>query len=114
MSEGVLFNEPSHENDHKTALGKSRNIGYSNIVRYATVKYAINGVIENPPKGFEEIVKFHFSIKANLIIETLNNWLQNAKNDNKNALYDGIVNSHNISLANEFKSKSTAYYNKLN
>ena len=42
MSEGVYYNEPSHENDYKTKIGRERNIGYSNIVKYGTVKYAIN------------------------------------------------------------------------
>ena len=28
-------------------------------------------MINNPPKGFEEIVKLHFAIKSNFIIKTL-------------------------------------------
>ena len=79
MSEGISYNEPSHENDYKTPLGKSRNVGYSNIVRYATVRYAINEMIQNPPKGFEDIVKLHFAIKSNLIMKTLEKWVENAQ-----------------------------------
>ena len=87
MSEGVYYNEPSHENDFKTKLGKSLNIGYSNIVRYATVKYAINGMIEYPPNGFEDVVNKHFSIKGNEIIKALNKWVDTAKSDNSDAEY---------------------------
>ena len=56
-------------------------------MRYATVKYAINHIIEYPPNGFEDVVNKHFSIKANLIIKTLNKWVDTAKRDNSNAKY---------------------------
>ena len=56
-------------------------------------------MINNPPKGFEEIVKLHFAIKSNFIIKTLDLWIANAKKDNSDANYDGLVKSHNYSLA---------------
>ena len=78
-------------------------------MRYATVKYAINEMIQNPPKGFEETVKLHFTIKSNFIMKNLDEWVENAKRDNSSAVYDGLVSSHNYSLAEEFKKNSSAY-----
>ena len=64
MNERIYYNEPGFEMDISEE-GRRKNIGYSNIVRYATVKYAINEMIHNPPKGFEDTVKLHFAIKSN-------------------------------------------------
>jgi len=38
-------------------------------VRLGNVRYAMNGQIKNPPKGFEEVIKRHFYIKKKEIIE---------------------------------------------
>ena len=36
------------------------NNGYCNIVKYANIKYAMIDMINNPPKGFEDIIRTHF------------------------------------------------------
>jgi ubiquitin-protein ligase len=43
MSEEVYFNEPGFENEAGTVEGEKKNEGYSNIVRYANVKFAMLG-----------------------------------------------------------------------
>ncbi len=43
MSEEVYFNEPGFEQEAGTPDGERRNEGYSNIVRYGNVKYAMLG-----------------------------------------------------------------------
>ena len=63
MSEEVYFNEPGFENERNTPEGEKKNEGYSNIVRYANVKYAMVEQIKNPSKGFESAIKRHFYIK---------------------------------------------------
>ena len=41
MSNEVYFNEPGYEHEIGTAAGEAKNNGYSNIVKYGTLKYAI-------------------------------------------------------------------------
>lgn len=50
MNEDIYFNEPSYEREKKTENGKHKNRCYSNIVKYANVKYAMNEILKNPPK----------------------------------------------------------------
>lgn len=69
MSEEVYFNEPGFENEAGTTEGEKKNEGYSNIVRYANVRFAMLGQLKNPPKGFESVVKRHFYIKKFEIIQ---------------------------------------------
>ena len=41
MSEEVYFNEPGFEQEANTEEGERKNEGYSNIVRYCNIKYAM-------------------------------------------------------------------------
>ena len=41
MSELVYFNEPGFEGEQGTEEGEKKNEGYSNIVRYCNIKFAM-------------------------------------------------------------------------
>lgn len=41
MSEEVYFNEPGFEHELGTEEGERKNEGYSNIVRYCNIRYAM-------------------------------------------------------------------------
>lgn len=41
MSEEVYFNEPGFETELGTEEGERKNEGYSNIVRYCNIRYAM-------------------------------------------------------------------------
>ena len=69
MSEEVYFNEPGFEGEAGTEEGNNKNEAYSNIVRYCNVKFAMIDSIRNPPKGFEDIIKWHFYLKKHEILE---------------------------------------------
>ncbi len=75
MSDYVYFNEPGYEEEINSEDGWAKNEGYSNIVRVGTLSYAIIGQIKKPPQGFEDIVRTHFYIKREKIIETIKGWL---------------------------------------
>jgi hypothetical protein len=50
--------------------------------------------IKNPPKGFETIIKRHFYLKKDEILEECEKWLKYAKN--READYkSGLISSHN-------------------
>lgn len=41
MSEEVYFNEPGFEQESGTEEGERKNEGYSNVVRYCNIRYAM-------------------------------------------------------------------------
>jgi hypothetical protein len=100
MSEEVYFNEPGFEGEAGTVDGERRNEGYSNIVRYGNVKYAMLGQLKNPPKGFETVIKRHFYIKKADVMKTCRGWVERA--GKIDALYTALVNDHNHTIAKDF------------
>lgn len=78
MNEGVLFQEPSYISYKKNKDYINLNNGYCNIVKYATVKYAMNDMITHPPKEFADIIKIHFYINKQEILKTVDKWLSDA------------------------------------
>lgn len=58
LSERPYFNEPGTEGLEGTKQGLLLNQGYTNIARYATVKYAITGQLTNPPDALCGIIRY--------------------------------------------------------
>lgn len=111
MSEDVYFNEPGFENEAGTVEGEKKNEGYSNIVRYANVKFAMLGQLKNPPRGFESVVQRHFYVKKYEVIKEVKHWLELASKNE--AGYTGLVNDHNDSWCSQFKQSKTRYRDML-
>jgi hypothetical protein len=111
MSEDVYFNEPGFEGEAGTDEGEKKNEAYSNIVRYCNIKFAMIDAIRNPPKGFETVVRRHFYLKREEVLEECNKWLTFA--ESRGASYQGLINDHNTNWCNEFKSTKTKYRDML-
>lgn len=75
MSSEIYFNEPGYEEEANSEEGQLKNEGYSNIVKIATIKYAIIQQIKNPAKGFEDIIKKHFYMKREIIVKEVSEWI---------------------------------------
>ena len=118
MSEGVIYNEPAYSQGRYSKSYLNLELGYSNIVKLANIKFAMNDMIKNPPKGFEEIVRYHFYLKREEIMKECMKWLNEAeiiKNDHTcNADYGGLVSSHNYELSLLLTKEKGAYYNVMN
>lgn len=63
MSNEVYFNEPGYEGESGTVPGEKKNTGYSNIIRFATAKFAILEHLKTPTKGFEQAIHRNFFVK---------------------------------------------------
>ncbi|OMJ85847.1 hypothetical protein SteCoe_12761 [Stentor coeruleus] len=106
----IIQKEPEFE--HLTEDSWENKL-YCNIVRYNNVKYAMLGMLENPPEEFKEIIWRHFSLKRNAIMRTVDKWLEEGKdfvipNDGD---IDYLVMDHNPHTCTLFKSYS--YYSIL-
>lgn len=100
MSDLVYFNEPSFEQEQGTEEGEKRNEGYSNIVKYCNIKYAMIKQMQSPPKGFEDIIRLHFYLKKEEIIKEVKKWVAQSKK--REASYSSIVYDHNPTWCNTF------------
>jgi ubiquitin-protein ligase len=74
LVEDPYFNEPSYERTMHTAQGKQASFEYCDDVRIHNIIIAMTNNINNPPPGFEDIVKEHFKIKKDDIIKQVNKW----------------------------------------
>ncbi len=101
MSEYVLFNEPGYENQMNSAKGEQDNEGYSNIIRFNNIKYAMIEQIKHPTKGFEDVILTHFYLKKEKILKEINEWIERSNKFKAN--YEGLVSFHNSKCASEFK-----------
>ena len=113
MTEGVIYNEPNCSFGKTNATYIKQDLGYCNIVRYGTVKYAMNDILEHVPVGFEDVIQKHFYYKKNEILKTCRKWLNEAKNPKATADYTGIVMNQNFEMAILFAKTKDAYYNEL-
>ena len=77
LVEQPYFNEPGYERDMHTDKGKAANKAYNNSLEVQTIRLAMNEQIKNPPLGYEEVVKNHFRMKKETIINTADKWLAN-------------------------------------
>lgn len=111
MSEEVYFNEPGFEGESGTEEGEKKNEAYCNIVRYCNIKFAMIDQLRNPPKGFETVIRRHFYLKKDEIMEEVRKWQKYA--EVREANYTGLVNDHNHQWCSQFKTSKTAYKEML-
>jgi len=108
MSEEVYFNEPGYEGEAGTEEGERKNEAYCNIVRYCNIKFSMIDQLRNPSKGFETVIRRHFYLKKQEIMEECNKWVKYAQV--RETSYTGLINDHNSSWCNQFKKSKESYY----
>jgi len=70
------FNEPGYEKTMGTEEGKKASEQYNKNVRSNCLKYAMLEQLQQPPPGFEEIVRLHYQIKKDAVNKQLDEWLK--------------------------------------
>ena len=127
MTSQVYFNEPGYEASRTQAETQACAAGYDNIVRFATVRYAMRAMLETPPAGFVEIVRLHFYIKRDSIRGTLRQWVEDARADaaalaahdsggaqtRTPPKYKSLTSHHNPALSTLFSARPQAYLDML-
>jgi baculoviral IAP repeat-containing protein 6 len=93
LVENPYFNEPGYESKMHTAQGIASNKEYSENIRYRTMEWAILDQLKNPSQGFEQVVRTHFKIKKDDVLEECLKWVNEASVSNKQnfqTMYDNI------------------------
>ncbi len=83
LVEQPYFNEPGWEREMHTPKGKQSSANYNEERQPHTINLAMIDMIKNPPKGYEEVVKNHFRMKKEEIINSTLIWQQNATKHGK-------------------------------
>ena len=78
LVEQPYFNEPGYEREMNTPKGKQVSNAYNEDRQPHTIRLAMTDMINNPPSGFEDVVKNHFRMKREEIINRTLIWEQNA------------------------------------
>ena len=63
------YNEPGFERMYGTTAGDSESHKYSEDVFKNNLKHAVLGQLNNPPEGFEDVVKSHFYLKRWVLLK---------------------------------------------
>ena len=72
-----FYNEPGFDQSYGgTPEGKSLSLRYSQDVFKNNLKYAIIGQLMNPPEGFEQVIRAHFFLKRQSLINELEQMLE--------------------------------------
>jgi ubiquitin-protein ligase len=82
--EQPFFNEPSYESTMHTPEGQKQSEAYSQPFLHDTLRWAVLDQLQNPPKGFEDVVKSHFRLKKERILKQAEEWAK--KNPSVTAL----------------------------
>ena len=69
-----------------TEKGKKNSQDYNEPLQIGTIKWAINNMIKNPPNGMVDVIKTHFTMKKEEILNTTNKWLSAISPKNKHLL----------------------------
>ena len=77
MEDNIINKEPGCEDFYEDTHD---NIIFQNIVKVATIRYAMISPLQNPPFGYQEVIKNYFRLKRGVIIESVNKWLEDAAN----------------------------------
>ena len=83
MVEQPYFNEPSYETQMNTPKGIKASNDYNEEIMPHTIRLAMTNMLRSPPKGFEEVVKTHFKMKKEEILNKTLLW-EEAIVSNKN------------------------------
>lgn len=73
------FNEPGYEQCMNTDAGKKMSADYNLGVRINNINHAMIAQLQHPHPGFEEVIKTHFYMKKDRILEEVNEWAKSSK-----------------------------------
>lgn len=78
LVEKPYFNEPGYEREMGTQAGTNKSNKYNSNLYASTINYAMIDMIKSSPSGYDEVIKQHFKMKKNEIINRTEIWEQNA------------------------------------
>lgn len=80
LVEQPFYNEPGYESRYNNVSGRQQSTEYNNNIRLYTMNHAMLDLIKNPNAypQFADVIKAHFSLKKNNVIEICEKWVSEA------------------------------------
>ena len=72
------FNEPGYESTMGTPEGDKKSRNYNDLIRMETVRWAMVETLKRPPLGFEQVVKTHFKLRKEAVLQQVAKWSDEA------------------------------------
>lgn len=91
LTDAPVFNEPGHEKSIGTSIGDTKNKHYNQYIRYYTMLHAVKNIVGKYPE-FEDIIKHHFSIKKDSILNTYRRWVEESYHVSASLQHRGELN----------------------
>lgn len=88
------FNEPGYERSMNTDMGKKNSFNYNDNIRLETIKVGMIKMLENPPESYETVVREHFRLKKDEIINIIEKWA--SESNNKEEFNNSIIKLKNL------------------
>lgn len=73
------FNEPGYEQEIGTEPGEKHSAEYNLDIRINTIKHGMVGQLQNPSLGFEDVIRSHFYLKKERILQEVEDWNRMSK-----------------------------------
>jgi baculoviral IAP repeat-containing protein 6 len=94
-----------------TASGQKQSNEYNEVIRAATLKWAILEQMKNPSAGFEELIRMHFVLKKESLMKQCAEWIKDAQVSRTAGFgkkIQGLVDEIKIELAKLEEKKEEA------
>jgi baculoviral IAP repeat-containing protein 6 len=90
LVEEPYFNEPGYETEIGKPSGIQHSREYNEVIRVATMKWAMLEQLKKPSPGFEEVITTHFKLKRNEILKQCSEWVKEASTSKTSGHYEKI------------------------
>jgi len=82
LIEQPFYNEPGHEQSYNSASGMETSRQYNCEQRYNTMEHTMYDLLVNPNKypEFSDVIKTHFKLKKDYILQLCDKWCKEPKN----------------------------------
>lgn len=81
------FNEPGYESAIGTPKGEQQSRAYNEVIRLATIRWAMIDMLQRPPPAFVDVIRRHFALKKDRVLRDVNQWLEDAREAHKGSMF---------------------------
>ncbi|XP_078607185.1 uncharacterized protein LOC144879516 isoform X2 [Branchiostoma floridae x Branchiostoma japonicum] len=78
-----MYNEPGYDGMKGTAETEEQSAKYNNKLQVDTVRWAMLHQIRQPPVGFEDVIRRHFFLQKEAVLQQCCRWLRDCRDEEK-------------------------------
>ncbi|XP_066289548.1 uncharacterized protein [Branchiostoma lanceolatum] len=78
-----MYNEPGYDGMKGTTETEEQSAKYNNKLQVDTVRWAMLHQIKQPPVGFEDVIRRHFFLQKEAVLQQCCRWLRDCRDEEK-------------------------------